>query len=582
VKFVLILALLIPGVCYGQTVEVQGGLSQLLESSGGSVKVYGTDGSISQFGIGNIEGGPTLYGGSVTKPFGDGFVGTAGDQFLNFGVPTDLAPSQYGFAARGFLIGPKQPWGTSIRSSSPISGSFEHELASVLDGVIHRCKIFAGVSSSQYGVGWFTASKASNPLGSLNCRGELTGNFALTFLGAYSNRQTSILGLVWHSGDFTVSGAGGIGDNSPFGAALASFENSGKTFEARIGYASVSDDFRRVLSNSPSTLVSTNQGLNGDAAWILRKRFRVSGSHQKLLSPILSGLPLSADVNTGSAFLSLGSLGLHSSYFESATSSGVKNSGQVYGATYKLTSSISLQGDELRARGSDVLISSIKERLRRFEFIESYSRSTSDYPGQPVTNAGTFQGGVSYRNGNLSAELGFTEMYFPWLVGKSPFQRVLTISFAKAIRDTTISASNYFSPEQKMRFSVGMSQYIYGRPVDGRKNSHQSGRSLDKYVVRGRVVEIIEGKQVGVFGAAIQMDSQAVFTDFSGDFFIRFRKPAQMPVCVPTGRFLTGDWRLVSITSEGLPVSTVQAQLEDHAGFIVVVVKRCAGSAAVC
>jgi hypothetical protein len=561
--FCLSLLLLLPLASHGQTILLQAGDSSLYQSSGGSAKIWLPDGTVTSFGVGNIQGGPLLYGGNISKGFGDGFRATAGDMPLSFSLPTDVAPGNFGFLTRGFLISHKDA-GVGAGGYPAIPAGLLGTIAATLDTISKRCAIFAGVSSNQFGAPWFQAARASSPLGYISCKDHLTENLTWTTLGAFSNRQTAIMGLTWMSEGLTISGAGGIGSNSSFGAILGAYENNQKTFEAKIGYASVQDNFRRILSTSPSTLVSENTGLNGNFAWLITKAIRVYGNHQHLLSPVLNGPSIGATLNSGGGLVSIGKLTLHASDYSSTTNLHIKNSGQDFGGDYRLTSNISLREEELRARDSQVLITSVRERVRHFEFTENYTRSTSTSQGQ-TTATSSFDGGIAWRGAGFAIDASFQEEYFPWIVGRSPFERVLSVSISKTIRDSMISAQNYFSPDNKMKFSIGGSQYLYGKPVENERHL-AIHRSIGRYIVRGRVIDTA-GQNV--FGALIQIDGQEIYSGPDGLFFLRWPKSVQnIPVRVITSKFLSGNWRVVSA-----PVSAT-AKPEDQADFILIVVER--------
>jgi hypothetical protein len=564
-RFLLLLALFVPSFAGAQTVLLQAGDSSLFQSSGGGARIYNPDGSVMSFGIGTVNSGPLLFGGNVSKPFGNGFRATAGDMPLSFYLPTDVAQGNFGFLTRGFLLSHKDA-GVSAGGANPsIPSGLLGSLAATLDSISKHCSVFAGVASTQYGAPWFQAARASSPLGYINCKDRLTENVTWTTLGAFSNKQTTIIGLTWASSGLTVSGSGGIGNNSAYGAVLGAFENSQRTFEAKLGYASVQDNFRRILSTSPSTLVSENTGLNGNFAWLVTKAIRVYGNHQHLLSPVLNGPSIGATLNSGGGLISLGRLIFHASDYSSTTNLGIKNSGQVFGSELRLANGVSLRGEYLHSKNNDVIISSVREHVRHFEFTQNYTRSTSTSQGQ-TASTNSFDGGVSYIGNGYAASLEYEEEYFPLVpAGQSPFKRVLSLSLSKTVRDAVISAQSYVTPQNRMKFSVQGSDYIYGKSVENERHL-SSHRTLDRYIIRGRVVDTT-GQNV--FGALLQIDGQETYSGPDGSFFLRWSKPVQnVPVRVITSKFLSGNWGLVSAPE------TATAYLEGQDRFIEVVVRR--------
>jgi hypothetical protein len=561
----LILWLLVPTLAGAQTVLLQAGDSSLFQSSGGGARIYNPDGSVINFGIGTVNSGPLLFGGNVAKPF-DGFMATAGDLQLPFTLDTD-SYAGYGFLARGFLVAPKDAEVLNLRRSAPIVGGLQGHVAAVVNNIFRHCKIFGGVDSTGFSAPWFQASRAFSPLGYANCKARLTEHLTVSEMDAFSNRQTVLTSLSWSASGLTFAGTGGVGDNSPYGAVLAKYENAARTLDLKVSYIAAQDRFRRVLLTAP--LISENVGLNANAAWLVTKSLRVTGSHQHLLSPVLNAPSISATLNSEGAFYQLGRMNFHAANY-SSTALGVKNSGQDFGSELRLANGISLREEYLRSKNNDVIISSVRERFRHFEFTENYTRSTSTSQGQ-TASTNSFDGGVSYIGNGYSASLEYEEEYFPLVpAGQSPFKRVLSLSLSKTVRDAVISAQSYVTPQNRMKFSVQGSDYLYGKPVENER--HISAKHvLDKFIVQGIVVEIVEGQRLPVFGAAVQVDGQVTYTGFDGRFFLRFPKSKTFPVCVLVEHFLQGSWHLVSAPA------TATAYLEAQSQFIEIIVKRDGG-----
>jgi hypothetical protein len=541
-------------VC-GQTINVQGGDSSLFEASGGSIKAYMPDGSVTTIGGGSLDG-HVLLGGNVSRNF-DGYNLTAGDLSLPFALPTD-SYAGYGFMGRGVLIRPGNSELRKFGTYSPIKTGLIGSLAGAISEIFSHCAIFAGVSSVSFGVPFFQANRADEPLGYLNCKDHLTDHWTLYSQDAFSDRQTALVSLGYQNNGFGIAWTAGIGSNTAFGAVLGKYENQSKTFAAKVGYTSVQDEFHRVLVSSP--LVSENSGLNYDLAWIPKTGLRLNATHQRVLSPVTNLPSVAATIDTEGIFYQLGRMNFRAANY-SSTAAGVKNSGQDYGSDFKIVNGIVLRAEYLRSRQSEVLISSIQETVRRFQFTQNVTESTSQ--GKTQTS---FDGGVSYHGSALTASLEFEELYFPYsLPGQSAFRRVLMLSFQRQIKDAVLAGQTFVDPNGHLKFTAQGSDYIYGpKPVE-RSGTIQPHRSMGKYVVRGVVTD---QQNRSVYGAVVQVDGEAVYTGFDGRFFIRFRKPGTFPVCIPTNHFMEGNWLLVSA-----PASAT-AKLEDQADFIVIVVER--------
>jgi hypothetical protein len=356
------------------------------------------------------------------------------------------------------------------------------------------------------------------------------------------------LGLAWTAG---------IGSNTPFAAVLGKFENQSRTFAAKLGYTSVQNDFRRLLVSAP--LVSENSGLNFEGIWIPLSNLRFSGTHARVLSPVSNAPSIPATINTEGMSYQIGRVLVRAANY-SSTALQVHNSGQDYGTDVRLFAGIAVHEEYLKSRG-DITISSVSETVRRFQFTQNITRSTQ----LGKTQSG-FDGGVSYHGSQLNWTAEFQEEYFPYsLPGQSPFRRVFSVSFQKAIKDAVIGGQTFVDPNNHMRFTVSGQDYLYGpRPVESSRVFSQR-HSIGNFIVSG-IVRDTHGQPV--YGAVVQVDGSIVYSGTDGHFFVRFRKPGTVPVCISTSNFIEGSWRLISapMTATALP--------EAQDKFIEIVVER--------
>ena len=550
----ILVLLLLPVLTQAQTALISAGDSSLFQSSGASARVYMPDGSVMNFGGGTI-GNRLLFGGNASRNF-DGYNLTGGDLVLPFALPTD-SYAGYGFLARGFLLKPDDAGISALGRQAPIHGGLLGSLATVVNSVLTHCRVFAGVSSIGYGVPFLQASQANEPLGYLGCKDRLTEHWTLSSQDAFSNRQTALASLAYQYAGLELAGTAGIGSNSPYAAVLGKFENRTRTFSGKVGYSSVQNNFRRILISTP--LVSENSGLNYEAAWIPRTGLRLFGSHARVLSPVTNQPSVAATIDTEGVFYQLGRVNFRAANYASKALV-VRNSGQDYGSDFRLTDAVTVRGEYLKSKGSEIFIGSVLERVKRFEFTQNVTASTQ----QGKTQSG-FDGGISYRGSQLNWSVEFQEEYFPYsLPGQSPFRRVLTLSFQKAIKDAVIGGQTFVDPNNHMRFTLTGQDYLYGPKPVGASVSTQH-HSMGKFIVSG-IVRDTNGQPV--YGAAIQVDGSVVYSGQDGRFFVRFKRTGTFPVATLTEHFIEGSWRGVSAPA------TAEAKLEEQADFIVVVVER--------
>jgi hypothetical protein len=129
-----------------------------------------------------------------------------------------------------------------------------------------------------------------------------------------------------------------------------------------------------------------------------------------------------------------------------------------------------------------------------------------------------------------------------------------------------ITAASNVAPDGHLRYSIGMSTYLYRlRGMAMNANSPDSF-SISKYVIQGVVLDDLS---TPVEGAALRIGKQVVYTDSSGRFMLRFSKRASFPLSLAPEEFLTnGVYQVVSAPSE------VHSESEDNAIDVRVIVRR--------
>ncbi|MBZ5516903.1 MAG: carboxypeptidase-like regulatory domain-containing protein [Acidobacteriia bacterium] len=117
-----------------------------------------------------------------------------------------------------------------------------------------------------------------------------------------------------------------------------------------------------------------------------------------------------------------------------------------------------------------------------------------------------------------------------------------------------------------MRYTAYAGTYLY-RGTMGAPGA-SAPITLHKYIVRGRVVDE-EGR--GVRGAALRVDGEMVFSDSSGQFFVRKRRATRYKLQVLPDQFLVPErYEVVAAPAE------VNAAPDELAKDVTVVVRRLA------
>jgi hypothetical protein len=100
----------------------------------------------------------------------------------------------------------------------------------------------------------------------------------------------------------------------------------------------------------------------------------------------------------------------------------------------------------------------------------------------------------------------------------------------------------------------------------GVRPAQVGGGRLGRYLVRG-VVRDEAGAPVE--GAALELGSEVTFTNSSGEFFLRVRRPDRYTLAVKLEEFLLpGRWQVVQAPAE------VRAEAEERAAGVEIVLRR--------
>ena len=123
-------------------------------------------------------------------------------------------------------------------------------------------------------------------------------------------------------------------------------------------------------------------------------------------------------------------------------------------------------------------------------------------------------------------------------------------------------SGTYVQPDGSVDYSASGSTFLYMGSFGGMQPQQVGGR-MARYVVRGTVQD---EQGLPVEGAAVEIGSEIVFTNSSGQFFQRVGRPARWPVKVITTEFLLpGHWEVVSAPSEAVAGSEDLAGHRDRA-----------------
>lgn len=207
---------------------------------------------------------------------------------------------------------------------------------------------------------------------------------------------------------------------------------------------------------------------------------------------------------------------------------------------------------------STVMSGTVRENFSsRFSLLQLVSRTA----GQT-----TFAFGGDFTSNRFLVRADYQNVYLPFRPDR-PFGQALAFNAMFRITGPwQVTAASNVAPDGHLRYSFGVSTYLYRfRGMMMNANSPDSF-SIAKYVVQGIVKD---DKDVPVEGAALHIGREVAYTDSSGHFMVRFSKRGPFPFSVAKNEFITnGVYEVVSAPSE------VRAESDDSVTNVEIVVRR--------
>jgi hypothetical protein len=524
-----LMAIVACSVCCGaraQVFEISGGNSSLYQAGGGSVSMHGA-GSDMTIGAGMFDG-HFGYGARMDKQVGKS-VYTAGDEQLNFLLPTDIFdPSHYLFA-RGMGYQTQR------------------------DGL--NIVAFGGTNSTMDETPIFEAANFGEGMGFFSIRKAITPKWTLWSDTVASGKMTEITAVQWEPArKFALAAAAGAGANEPYGA--ASLNLSRRWADVLGSYISAGQNFRRVVVSSPIQA----EPYKGNLLVTVRPTqfLSLSGGTQSFLVPSLdTNQNVSSSVRTASSTLAVAGASLSASVYNSSALGETTNAA-AFTASRDVTHWVRLMSNYMVTKPKDstatsILFTTITENLNQhFSVNESIDNSGGQtsllYGGSLLTNFVTIS--ANYEN-----------FYVP-VDTTSPFQESLMLDVSLHLFGrATLHGATFVSPTGKT---------LYTTTADAVAVRGESTASEGEQIFIGNSVlrvQVVDADNRPVDGAALMIDGKEVFTDETGIFVMREHRPRKHTLKVMTLLFLDGGhWEVMSA-----PEIIRSSNREDDPGAVVVV-----------
>ena len=522
-------ALVVPGTAAAQTVvEVQGGGSSLVGGYGATANFWrnGVDGWL---GLGYLNG---LRAGAFLRTAMGKDTLRLGNDALVMQFPTDLFSAGYNLLVQGASLG----------------GGFGR--TSYL--------AFAGASSSSLAAPSFQATSIEKPMGALFVQHRLSPTVRLTGNFLLAERQTAVPGIQWQpTPDLTTALVAGTGAGSPYAAGAVTARRGALGIKAL--YAWNPDRFRRADVPGPTQTEAEKE--NVSLTYDLGSAFQIGVARQHFLQDSADGTPpVRATGNSAFASGRVRDVRLTGGVYDSR-SQDAGNFSSYLAVGREVTSWLDAELFVLQSRPTGRPAQTtpivnlrwrISPRVRLMQQVSIHDhRPTVLFGANLITPLGEF--GADYQIVH--------QPFQPF----QPFRSALNLTARLQLGRYSTNLGTYVRPDGSVDYSASGSTFLYMGAFGG-VQPQQIGQSLGRYVVRG-VVRDETGAPVE--GAAVRLNGDIAFTNSSGEFFVRARRPQRYDLAVPLEEFLLpGHWEIVAAPTEAV------AEAEDRAHDIEITLRH--------
>ena len=446
----------------------------------------------------------------------------AGDQWLSSFLDTDEL-NDHSFSVRGLSFNMRS------RSSQPDKES--------------RLEVFSGFISKQYEYPYLLANSTSTDssmkqtaITALLGSSRLSKTIQTHAVAIWDGKFTSIGSIGWKpSNHFEVAGAAGTGSDAAYYAARGSAHFNALDLDS--SYTVAGSSFHRQEQPWFST---EPVGWNARIRWTPFHNFRLvlDRDHQRTWFnnlPEVESTSHSASLSGSLAGFQLGS-----------NISGVR-SNMITGLNRTEMFSVSRRVlPRWRSFGSFIDMDSARMKQQTFVAINEFKvnpRLAIRQNFSRVNGANTYSGGLTWLSNRISFSID-NQLYVSPLAAsfgnKSIFQAWTFDVRIRTPHHTTVNQSTFVDATGKLNWGGYLSGLRYERV--GASSTADESTSFAKYIINGKVVNE-EGN--GVWGVAVQVGGEMMYSDSKGEFFMRVRnnKPLSLTV-VPASSMQTCWWKL--------------------------------------
>jgi hypothetical protein len=519
----------LPALLSAQTVvEVQGGGSSLVGGYGATANFWrpGVDGWI---GLGYLDG--FRVGAFLRKAMKHDTLGI-GNTALVIRLPTDIFTPGYNLLVQG------------------VTYAGGNDRTSYLG--------FGGASSAGMGAPSFQPTDIEKPMGALFLQHRAAPTVRVTASVILADRQTVLPGLQWQPiPDVTAGFVAGVGSGRPYGASSLSLRQG--PLDVKASYAWNPDRFRRAAVPTPNQAEVDRE--NVTITYELGPQFSVGVGRQNFVQDSSDAqVPVRATGNTVFAGGRWREVRLSAGLYDSR-SQGTTNLSSYFAIGRELTRWLDAEVFVLQSRPENLpsMTTPLANLRWRISPRVGLSQQISIHDHRPnvlfgaslITSIGEF--GVDYQ---------IVHQPFKPL---NPFRSALNLTARLQLGNYSTSLGTYVRPDGAVDYSASGSTFLYMGAFGGAQPQQIGGR-MSQYVIRGRVRDT-GGSPVE--GAALDFSGELVFTNSSGEFLLRVRRPSRYDLTVlPTEFLLPGAWEVVSAPAQ------VTASVEERAVPLEIILRH--------
>jgi hypothetical protein len=509
-------------------VEVQGGGSSLVDGYGATANFWrsSVDGWI---GLGYLNG--FRAGAFLRKALNKDTVGV-GNTALVMRLPTDIFTPGFNLLVQG----------VSYARGNARTSYFG----------------FAGASSAGVGAPSFQPTDIERPMGALFLQHQAAPTVRVTTSAIFADKQTVLPGLSWQPlPTVTTAFVAGVGSGRPYGASSLSLRQG--RLEVKTSYVWNPDRFRRAAVPLPNQAEVDRE--NAAITYDLSPEFSIGIARQNFVQDSSDAqLPVRAAGNTVFAGGRIRNFRLSAGLYDSH-SQGSANLSSYFAVGRELARWLDAELFVLQSRpdGQPAITTPLANLRWRLSPRVGLSQQISIQDGRPRV---LFGAGLITSIGEFAVDYQIVHRPFKPL---NPFHSALNLTARLQLGGYSTSLGTYIQPDGTVDYSASGSTFLYMGAFGGAQPQQIGGR-ISQYVIRGNVRDE-SGNPVE--GAAVDLSGEVTFTNSSGEFLLRVRRPSRYIVTVLPAEFLLpGTWEVVTAPTQ------VTASAEARAVPVEIVLRR--------